>query len=103
MRLFRGWRGLGLVNHHHGLTRRVTTARARPQPAYAGMARGEITRRVFTKGMRPCFPPAAPAAYAALAEACWASDPRERPRLAGPGGVVAQLEAMMAALEAGAR
>jgi hypothetical protein len=46
---------------------------------------------VLHHGARPAFPPSVPAEYAALASACWALSPADRPRF---DEVVERLQAL---------
>jgi serine/threonine protein kinase len=59
--------------------------------SYAGLSREAIMDRVLVRGARPAFPAGAPPAYAALAQACWAHCPAERPPFSE---VVARLQDM---------
>lgn len=60
---------------------------------YAGLAPADVARRVYSEGLRPHFPHAAPPDYVALAADCWQTDPAARPALPE---VVARLEALHA-------
>ena len=64
--------------------------------AYAGLSKQAVIERVARAGMRPGFPPGAPPAYAALAAACWSSDPERRPSFEA---IIAALHDMLAAPE----
>jgi hypothetical protein len=61
----------------------------------SGLPRATVIQRVLRHGARPVFPPAAPSAYVALAEACWVTAPADRPPM---GDVAAVLSALAAAL-----
>jgi hypothetical protein len=50
--------------------------------AYAGLSREAVIDRVFRAGLRPRFPAAAPPPFASLCEACWQTDPAQRPSFA---------------------
>jgi hypothetical protein len=50
-----------------------------PQSRPPGLPKDRVTELVACRGVRPQFPAATPPAYAALAAACWASDPAARP------------------------
>ncbi|GBF97927.1 hypothetical protein Rsub_10600 [Raphidocelis subcapitata] len=67
--------------------------------AFAGLPRRTIIERVLHHGARPAFPPSAPAAYAALASACWAASPADRPRF---DEIVERLQALAEAAAAAA-
>ncbi|KAI8469551.1 MAG: hypothetical protein J3K34DRAFT_279356 [Monoraphidium minutum] len=60
--------------------------------AYQGLTRAVIIERVSRAGMRPRFPRGAPAPYVALAAACWAEAPSQRPAFPQ---IIAALRAMM--------
>lgn len=47
--------------------------------AYGGLARDSVIAGVCRRDLRPRFPPAAPPAWARLAEACWTGEPGGRP------------------------
>lgn len=46
---------------------------------FRGLLEGDLLLGVCEQGMRPSFPPGAPADYVALAKQCWADSPAERP------------------------
>ncbi|KAG2483185.1 hypothetical protein HYH03_017920 [Edaphochlamys debaryana] len=59
--------------------------------AHRGQPRALLPHMVALKGLRPSFPAWAPPDYRALAESCWAAEPRKRPDFAS---ILSQLQRM---------
>jgi hypothetical protein len=81
--------------------RRPLTLAPHPPPGPArppGLSREAVADRVFRSGLRPRFPSAAPPAFVQACEACWQTDPGQRPSFSE---ITARLEAFASAMASG--
>lgn len=67
-------------------------------PSPSGLTREAVIEHVLHRNARPLFPPGAPAPYTAIAAACWAANPAERPTIDSIIEQLQQLAASMAAI-----